>query len=189
MSDGERVTIKVRENGPYKVTGPVRLIDADGNEFDLAPHTKNDSIVLCRCGGSQTKPFCDSTHSEIGFCAAERAVAAASESSARLDPTDLRAVLGVYEDWADGDFTTPEIFDPAVAATWAAEVPNLARLGLALERIIPAGSSLVAFVRIGRDETEARVAHVWRIEDGRCVDLKAYAERSAAVRAVGLEGA
>ena len=30
--DHERVVIKVRNNGPYKVTGPVTLIDADGNE-------------------------------------------------------------------------------------------------------------------------------------------------------------
>ena len=66
------VEIKVRHNGPYKVTGPIRLIDADGNEYDIA---KGASIVLCRCGGSKTKPFCDKTHSKIGFEAAERAVA------------------------------------------------------------------------------------------------------------------
>ena len=70
----EPVEIKVRENGPYKVTGPVRVIDADGNEFDLEPHTKNGTIVLCRCGGSTTKPFCDGTHSKLGFEAATRAV-------------------------------------------------------------------------------------------------------------------
>ena len=29
------VVIKARENGPYKVTGPVRIIDVDGNEYDL----------------------------------------------------------------------------------------------------------------------------------------------------------
>jgi len=67
-----KVEIKVRHNGPYKVTGPVRLIDADGNEFEVP---KGESIVLCRCGGSKTKPFCDKTHSKIGFEAAERAVA------------------------------------------------------------------------------------------------------------------
>ena len=72
MSDP--VVIKVRENGPYRVSGPVIVIDADGNEYDLTEHTKNDSIVLCRCGGSTTKPFCDKTHSKIGFEAAERAV-------------------------------------------------------------------------------------------------------------------
>ena len=66
------VEIKVRENGPYRVTGPVRLIDADGNEYDLEPHTKNGNIALCRCGGSSTKPFCDGTHSKRGFAAAER---------------------------------------------------------------------------------------------------------------------
>ena len=70
------VEIKVRHNGPYKVTGPVRLIDADGNEYEVP---KGESIVLCRCGGSQTKPFCDKTHSQIGFAAAERAVAEAGD--------------------------------------------------------------------------------------------------------------
>jgi CDGSH-type Zn-finger protein len=54
------------------VTGPICLIDADGNEYDVP---KGESIVLCRCGGSKTKPFCDKTHSRIGFEAAERAVA------------------------------------------------------------------------------------------------------------------
>jgi len=67
------VEIKVRHNGPYKVTGPVRLIDADGNEYDVA---EEETVVLCRCGASQTKPFCDKTHSQVGFEAAERAVGA-----------------------------------------------------------------------------------------------------------------
>lgn len=67
------VEIKARENGPYRVTGPVRVIDADGTAYDLAE--KGEVIALCRCGGSTTKPFCDGTHSKIGFEAAERAVA------------------------------------------------------------------------------------------------------------------
>ena len=66
------VEIKVRHNGPYKVTGHVRLIDADGNEYELPDD--GSAIVLCRCGGSRTKPFCDSTHTEICFEAAERAL-------------------------------------------------------------------------------------------------------------------
>jgi CDGSH-type Zn-finger protein len=70
-----QVVIKARHNGPYKVTGPVTLIDADGNHYDLAE--EGEAIALCRCGGSKTKPFCDKTHSEIGFEAAERAVAEA----------------------------------------------------------------------------------------------------------------
>jgi CDGSH-type Zn-finger protein len=71
----DKVEIKARHNGPYKVTGPVRLIDADGNEYDLGE--RGEVIALCRCGGSATKPFCDGTHSKTGFEAAERAVAGA----------------------------------------------------------------------------------------------------------------
>ena len=70
-----QVEIKVRHDGPYKVTGQIRLIDAEGNEYDLPDD--GEPIALCRCGGSKTKPFCDKTHSEIGFRAAERAVAEA----------------------------------------------------------------------------------------------------------------
>jgi CDGSH-type Zn-finger protein len=70
----DEVEIKVRENGPYRVRGPIRLIDADGNEFDLEPHEKDGTIALCRCGRSSTKPFCDRSHREAGFEAAERAV-------------------------------------------------------------------------------------------------------------------
>jgi CDGSH-type Zn-finger protein len=68
----EKVVIKARHNGPFKVTGPVTIIDADGTEYDLSE--QGESVVLCRCGASTTKPFCDKTHSRIGFEAAERAV-------------------------------------------------------------------------------------------------------------------
>ena len=66
------VEIKVRDNGPYKVTGPVRLIDAEGNEFELEG---DRPIALCRCGQSQTKPFCDASHKSTGFDSCPRAVA------------------------------------------------------------------------------------------------------------------
>ena len=60
------VEIKVRANGPYKVTGSVRIVDAEGNE--LVP-PEGDAIVLCRCGHSRTKPFCDKSHKRVGFLA------------------------------------------------------------------------------------------------------------------------
>lgn len=63
--------IKVRASGPYKVTGAVRLLDADGREWENPEPER--PLALCRCGGSATKPFCDGTHSETGFAAAERA--------------------------------------------------------------------------------------------------------------------
>lgn len=73
QNQGE-VKITVRHNGSYLVEGPVRLVDADGTEYDLSGKTK---FSLCRCGGSTRKPFCDGTHSKIGFQGAERAVARA----------------------------------------------------------------------------------------------------------------
>ena len=69
MSDSG-VTITARENGPYLVRGPVSIRDADGTEYRV----ERDTVALCRCGGSTTKPFCDGTHSKVGFQAAERAV-------------------------------------------------------------------------------------------------------------------
>jgi CDGSH-type Zn-finger protein len=65
------VTIRLRKNGPYVIeSDDVRVIDWNGAEyrFDRQP------IALCRCGGSTNKPFCDGTHSKIGFAAAEEAV-------------------------------------------------------------------------------------------------------------------
>jgi CDGSH iron-sulfur domain-containing protein 3 len=64
------VTITVRENGPYRITGPFQLVDADGNAYELPP---GETVALCRCGRSATKPFCDKSHRVVGFDAAERA--------------------------------------------------------------------------------------------------------------------
>ncbi len=67
----EPAVIKVRDNGPYKVTGPVVIVDADGNRFAV---DDDRPIALCRCGASRTKPFCDRSHRDTGFEACERAV-------------------------------------------------------------------------------------------------------------------
>lgn len=66
------VKITIRPNGPYVVEGDVELIDVTGNRIDT---TEKPRFALCRCGGSVTKPFCDGTHSKVGFQAAEAAVA------------------------------------------------------------------------------------------------------------------
>ena len=64
-------TIRLRKNGPYVIDGDdVRVIDWNGAEYRV----ERRPIALCRCGGSTTKPFCDGTHSKLGFQAAEEAV-------------------------------------------------------------------------------------------------------------------
>lgn len=53
-------TVYVRPDGPYIVTGDFSL-RARGAPRDDA------SVVLCRCGRSLNKPYCDGTHTRIGF--------------------------------------------------------------------------------------------------------------------------
>jgi CDGSH-type Zn-finger protein len=64
------VDITIRPRGPYLVRGPISLHDPEGNPIDLSG---KDVVALCRCGASTTKPFCDGTHSSIGFLAATEA--------------------------------------------------------------------------------------------------------------------
>ncbi len=62
------ITIKIAENGPLLVQGEFKLVDANGQEVPVK------KAALCRCGGSTIKPFCDGTHSKIGFRGASAAV-------------------------------------------------------------------------------------------------------------------
>jgi uncharacterized Fe-S cluster protein YjdI len=58
----EPPSVEPRPNGPLFVRGRVRTVDPDGNV------TREDTrVALCRCGGSENKPFCDGTHRKIGF--------------------------------------------------------------------------------------------------------------------------
>jgi CDGSH-type Zn-finger protein len=69
-----QVKITIKKNGPYRVEAPegsIELVDAEGNNYDL---TGKPAFSLCRCGASVNKPFCDGTHSKMGFEAAELAV-------------------------------------------------------------------------------------------------------------------
>lgn len=71
MAD-EQVTITPSDDGPNMVRGPVKIVDADGNEWDISGR---QVVALCRCGQSENKPFCDGTHSKVGFSSKPRAEA------------------------------------------------------------------------------------------------------------------
>jgi CDGSH-type Zn-finger protein len=71
--------IKVRLNGPYLIEGDdVTLVDWNGNAYAIPKRP----FVLCRCGASKNKPFCDATHRSIGFQGAEEAVPPSHDPSA-----------------------------------------------------------------------------------------------------------
>lgn len=66
----ELPTITPKPNGPLIVQGPVRIVTPDGRELPVPPRKDGkpaEVVVLCRCGGSATKPFCDGTHKRNGF--------------------------------------------------------------------------------------------------------------------------
>lgn len=50
-------TIKARLDGPFLVTGEFTITDHTGATIEAG-----DNTVLCRCGKSANKPFCDGSH-------------------------------------------------------------------------------------------------------------------------------
>lgn len=58
-----RTSIECTRNGPYLVRGLERLEGLREGER----HATRTVTALCRCGRSGNKPYCDGTHSRIGF--------------------------------------------------------------------------------------------------------------------------
>jgi CDGSH-type Zn-finger protein len=62
-----------KDHGPKRWVDPrrrrFRILDQDGKAFGLGGRT---SIGLCRCGHSQTKPFCDGAHKKLIFRASSK---------------------------------------------------------------------------------------------------------------------
>ncbi|WP_321428584.1 CDGSH iron-sulfur domain-containing protein [uncultured Methanolobus sp.] len=57
-----KTSIKVSKNGPYIAKDVKILRNSKGDLIE----TKT-VMTLCRCGGSSNMPFCDGTHTKIGF--------------------------------------------------------------------------------------------------------------------------
>lgn len=69
--------LKVMDDGALQLRGDlsqISVVDGEGNAFDFG---ERRTVLLCRCGQSQNKPFCDSSHERTGFT-----------SSVRVDPND-----------------------------------------------------------------------------------------------------
>jgi CDGSH-type Zn-finger protein len=59
---GDKPWIQPLKNGPLRVGNMKRIVAEDGT---ILPD--QDDILLCRCGHSKNKPYCDGTHAEVGF--------------------------------------------------------------------------------------------------------------------------
>lgn len=71
------VIITLLDDGPLEVIGPFTLATESGEIIEVPA---GEPAYLCRCGGSTEKPFCDGTHSKIGFQGARKAVAEADRA-------------------------------------------------------------------------------------------------------------
>jgi CDGSH-type Zn-finger protein len=76
--------IQVSENGPYIVSGWIPLAkltirtDVEGypaSYVEGEEYPPNETYALCRCGQSQSKPFCDGTHEKKNVLTAPRSPA------------------------------------------------------------------------------------------------------------------
>lgn len=66
MAEDESASIEPRPDGPYLVRNLKRLSNQKGALEARA------TMALCRCGESASKPFCDGSHTRIGFSAAKQ---------------------------------------------------------------------------------------------------------------------
>ncbi len=107
MAEGAKITPNT--NGPYHVTGNFTIVMPNGEELQT-----NGETWLCRCGGSTNKPFCDGTHSKIGFKAAEEAVAKQEAKAAKGAKTDGYQAVADEGDITEGDIYGIEVNGEAV---------------------------------------------------------------------------
>jgi CDGSH-type Zn-finger protein len=57
-----KVKINLAENGPVLVEGSFEIKNSNGEQIPT-----EEQVALCRCGGSDNKPFCEGTHQKINF--------------------------------------------------------------------------------------------------------------------------
>jgi CDGSH-type Zn-finger protein len=108
--------IVVSKDGPYIVSGNALLADqtivtdAQGNSQSWEEGNKypvRKGYALCRCGHSNSKPFCDGTHTKVGFDGTETASRAAYLDLAKaFDGPALRLTD------AEGPFASARFCDP-----------------------------------------------------------------------------
>jgi CDGSH-type Zn-finger protein len=78
-----RTTIRPEVNGPYIIRNLPKLTNSKGETLAVRP-----IVALCRCGGSNLKPYCDGTHARIGFSSAK----SPERTPDRLDAYPAKAI-------------------------------------------------------------------------------------------------
>ena len=105
----EAAEIQVSRDGPYCVRGGVELKGAEFGEGASREH-----YVLCRCGASRNKPFCDGSHWYAGFHDDEAlTISKAAKASEAVEETWIR--VGKASDFAEGKVNALSVGEKQVA--------------------------------------------------------------------------
>lgn len=57
-----KLIVKLMDNGPMLLEGSYRV-----HSIANATASSSKNVAMCRCGKTESKPFCDGTHKDIGF--------------------------------------------------------------------------------------------------------------------------
>jgi CDGSH-type Zn-finger protein len=113
MGETEGPLIEVTTDGPYVVTGAVPVqrqtivTDEKGESVAWRPGENlgvRPKCTLCRCGASDTKPYCDGSHATVGFRGTETASQVAYEEAADVIEGPLISLMDQVELCADARF-------------------------------------------------------------------------------------
>ena len=105
----EAAEIQVSRDGPYVVRGGVELKDCEFGEGASREH-----YVLCRCGASRNKPFCDGSHWYAGFHDDEAlTISKAAKASEATEETWIP--VGKASDFAEGKVNALAVGEKQVA--------------------------------------------------------------------------
>ena len=130
-----------------------------------------------------------------------------------MSEENVEALRAAYARYGEGDFWTPDIFDPEVEVIWARVMPDsggpdrgLAAVEKGLRNLlgpwdehrwiadefIPAGDRvLVLFTARGRGkgstvDVEAHWAHLWTFRSGKATRIEGFTDPAEALEAAGL---
>lgn len=159
----KELLVVVSKDGPYIVSGDVTLAEqvivADDSGDSVRwqqgdAHQHAEKFALCRCGHSNTPPFCDGTHAKIGFDGTETAARTPYAAQATTFDGPTLSLLDARHLCADGRFCDPNgkvwnqvahTDDPHVRSTFLRQVHDC-----------PAGR-LVAFDKAAGETVESQV--------------------------------
>ena len=167
-----KVRVTITENGPYIVTGGLPLAkqtivaDAEGGseawrEAEAIQH--RETYQLCRCGASGTRPFCDGSHTAVGFDGTETASRDSLLDQATVFDGPVLQLLDAEGLCACGRFCDPNgqvwsqverTNDPAVRALFIRQVNNC-----------PAGRLVAVDKASGQPVEQALPASIGLVED------------------------